>query len=298
MPAVLRAVPVGNISAQHGAGDTRTAIDDAEPEARLSWCQAVRSLEEDRDPGDFPIAKKRSRRTGDHQKHESAGTEHRPQRVLQGHLSSRCLGSCLLDEPRPPWILQGGEDDYREDQSGQTNDQERVSPPHRVCQQPAYEHPEERADGNSQGIEGKRRCPFGRFDEIGNQGVRGGCTACFTNAHADPCQQKLGEILRQSAQGRHRRPDRQRPADEPWSVGGRTVREPCNRQSEHGVEQRECQPGHQSDLRVAQAELHADRFGENIDDLPIDEIEDIDDQQDPQCNPHRPTGLPFCRRRH
>src|SRR3546814_12654250 len=33
---------------------------------------------------------------------------------------------------------------------------------------------------------------------------------------------------------------------------------------------------------VGQAEVRLDRLGQDVDDLPVEEIEDIDDQQDPQ----------------
>ena len=93
-------------------------------------------------------------------------------------------------------------------------------------------------------------------------------------------------------------PDRQRAADQPGAVGRCPVREPRDRQAEHGVEQREGETGHQTDLRIAQPQFEPDRFGKDIDDLPVDEIEDIDDQQDPQGNPDRSAGLPCCRSRH
>ena len=51
------------------------------------------------------------------------------------------------------------------------------------------------------------------------------------------------------------------------------------------IEEREGQTGQQADRGIVEHQVAGDRFGQDIDDLPVEEIEDIDDQQDPQ---HRP----------
>ena len=52
--------------------------------------------------------------------------------------------------------------------------------------------------------------------------------------------------------------------------------------AEAGVEEREGEPAEQAHLRVVDAELFLDRRGEDADDLPVDEVEGVDDEQEPQ----------------
>jgi hypothetical protein len=111
--------------------------------------------------------------------------------------------------------------------------------------------------------------------------------ARFPHADADPCQEQLGEILGQAGNGRHAGPHRERRSYDQRPAAGRAVGIARDGDPQHGIEQRKSQPGHQSDLRVAQPQFEPDRFGQDVDDLPVDEIEDVDDQQDPQHCPRR-----------
>src|SRR3546814_12344364 len=56
----------------------------------------------------------------------------------------------------------------------------------------------------------------------------------------------------------------------------------CDRNAEQRIEDRERRPREQAEFGVGQAEVRLDRLGQDVDDLPVEEIEDIDDQQDPQ----------------
>ncbi len=120
----------------------------------------------------------------------------------------------------------------------------------------------------------------------------------LADAHPDPRQQQLPEILRQPAQRRHPRPYRKCDGDEAGAMGGRAVGETGDRYAQHRVEQRKGQPGHQPDLGVIQIQIACNRLGQDVDDLAVDEIEDIDRQQDPQghpCRLHSCAGAAFCR---
>src|SRR3546814_2617066 len=55
-----------------------------------------------------------------------------------------------------------------------------------------------------------------------------------------------------------------------------------DRNAEQRIEDRERRPREQAEFGVGQAEVRLDRLGQDVDDLPVEEIEDIDDQQDPQ----------------
>jgi hypothetical protein len=55
-----------------------------------------------------------------------------------------------------------------------------------------------------------------------------------------------------------------------------------DRNTEHGIEKREGEPRHHAKLPVGKVQLILDRLGEDRDDLPVEEIEDIDDQQNRQ----------------
>ena len=258
----------------------------------------MRALEKDRDPGDLAIGKECSGRAGYQQQDESARTEHRLEGRAHRHLFGTLLCGVGMHHSGPSRILEQHEHDDGERDSRKADDQERVAPPHRVGKQATDEHAQQRPDRDTERIEGKRRSALGGFDHVRDQRMRRRCATRLAYPHADPREQQLDEVLRQPAQRGHGRPDRQRAADQPGAVGRCPVREPRDRQAEHGVEQREGETGHQADLRIAQPQFEPDRFGKDIDDLPVDEIEDIDDQQDPQGNPDRSAGLPCCRSRH
>jgi hypothetical protein len=75
-----------------------------------------------------------------------------------------------------------------------------------------------------------------------------------------------------------------------------------NGNAQHSIKQRERQTGHQPDLRIAQPQIILDRFGKDVDDLPVEEIEDVNDQQRPQQGAGRIAPLrrggrhPHCAR--
>ena len=297
MAAVLGAPAIGDITAQDRAGDARPAIDQPEPQPGFTRGQPVRALEEDRDPGHLAVGEEGRGRTCRHQQDEGARAEHCLERGLHRHLFGRLLRTGL-HHPGAAGVLQIGEDDHGQRNAGKPDDQEGVAPPDRIGKQAADQHAQQRADGDAERVEGQRGGALGGFDHIRDQRMRRRRATRLAHAHANPRQQQLDEILRQSAQGSHGRPDRQRTADQPWPVGGRAIRETRDRQAQDRVEQCEGQARHQADLRIAQTQFEPDRLGQDVDDLPIDEIEDVNYQKDPQGNPDRSTSLPCCRSRH
>ena len=107
--------------------------------------------------------------------------------------------------------------------------------------------------------------------------MRGGRTTGLAYAHTDTRKQQLNEVLRKPASCGHHRPKRQRPCDQPYSIALWPVGIAGYGNTQERVENGKGQPRHQADLGVAQFQVTADVLRKNVDDLPVEKIEDIDD---------------------
>ena len=112
----------------------------------------------------------------------------------------------------------------------------------------------------------------------------------LANADAQPGQEDRPEALGEAGQRREAAPDRQRYRDHPASAG--LVCDPGQRHRQRGIEQGKGDAAEQPHLGVAQAKIGLDRAGQDRQDLPVDEIEDIDKQQHAQrdIGRGRPAG--------
>ena len=110
----------------------------------------------------------------------------------------------------------------------------------------------------------------------------------FADADADAREEQLPEILRQPAQRRHQRPDDDARGDDALAV--HAIREPADRNAERRVEDGEREALQQADLRVRHLQVAFDRLDQQRDDLPIDEGEDVEEQQRDDEIPAVPLG--------
>ena len=101
--------------------------------------------------------------------------------------------------------------------------------------------------------------------------------AGLADADPGPDKEQLREILRGAAQRGHAAPDCYGERNDiPAHAGVGPAR---NWYSQGGVDGCECDTGQHAELDIAQAEIGNDCFAKNVDDLPIEEIEDVNDRE-------------------
>src|SRR5439155_14578619 len=96
--------------------------------------------------------------------------------------------------------------------------------------------------------------------------------------HAETEQEQLGEAGHGAAQRREAAPDRERTRDYRASAGA--VGKVSERHAQDGIKQGESQAADRSKFSVAQMQVGFDRLGEDSQDLPVEEIEDIGEEQE------------------
>jgi len=109
--------------------------------------------------------------------------------------------------------------------------------------------------------------------------VRRRAAARLADGDADAREQELDVVLREAAQGRHARPDRQRRRDDrPPRTG---IRQARDGDAEAHIEDREGETGQEAELLVGKQHLLLDRLLQDDQQLPVDEVERVDDRE--QC---------------
>jgi hypothetical protein len=117
--------------------------------------------------------------------------------------------------------------------------------------------------------------------------VRGRAAGGLSDADAHPRQRELREALRQPGDRRHRAP--QRGAGRDHAAPHAAVGEARDRDAGEGVEHREGPAGEEAHRGVGDAEVALDGLQQDREDLAVDEVEDVDDEQQPE-HPARAGG--------
>src|SRR4030095_13212741 len=97
---------------------------------------------------------------------------------------------------------------------------------------------------------------------------------------ADARGRELRESPREPRRRRHGAPDREPDGDD--GPARAAIREPRDRDAGRGVEERERDPREEAHRGVADPEILLDRLEQNREDLPVDEVEDVDDEEEPE----------------
>uniref|UniRef100_A0A0N4ZGW3 LigA n=1 Tax=Parastrongyloides trichosuri TaxID=131310 RepID=A0A0N4ZGW3_PARTI len=133
-------------------------------------------------------------------------------------------------------------------------------------------------NAESVGRQGPRPLRFGKI--VRNQGIGRGHPARLADAHAHPAQEQRAEAARHAAQGGEAGPDGQGAGHDPHPA--EAVRQPGDGDRQGRIQQGESQAAQQAELSVAEVELRLQRRGQDADDLPVQEVQHIDEDQDPQ----------------
>jgi hypothetical protein len=124
--------------------------------------------------------------------------------------------------------------------------------------------------------------------------VRRRAAGGLADAHADPRDREVAEAPREARGRGHHAPGGAAHGDD--RAPDAPVGEARDRDAGEGVEHREGAAGQEAHRRVGDAELAADRLDQDREDLAVDEVEDVDDEQEPE-DPARlgPPGRGRCR---
>ena len=142
---------------------------------------------------------------------------------------------------------------------------------------PAEQRGQHSAQRHTQRIDRYRRGAAGRLEIVGDQRLRRRGATRLADAHPDAEQEQAKERGGKTAQGGKQAPYRNRNGDDHHPVV--PFSQPRNRNAEEGVEHRKGRPTKQAHLPVLQPEAGLDRFGQDVDDGTVDEVEHIDQQQ-------------------
>jgi hypothetical protein len=107
--------------------------------------------------------------------------------------------------------------------------------------------------------------------------VRRRASAGFADAYTDPRHRELGKAPRERGERGHAAPHEQREADD--RAPRAAVRPARDGDAEERVEQRERQAGEQAQRRVRELELLLDVLLQDREDLPVDEVQHVDEHE-------------------
>ena len=122
--------------------------------------------------------------------------------------------------------------------------------------------------------------------------MRGRAAAGLTNTDPYPRQQQLQIILRQTADRRHKTPDKQRQRDDVAAITA--IRPAGNGNTGSDVKQGESEPGQQTQLAVTQAQIGLDRLLQNGQQLAVDKVKGVYQSQNAQGIPGATVGTIGC----
>ena len=122
-----------------------------------------------------------------------------------------------------------------------------------------------------------------RHERIGRRNA-----ARFAETHRHARDDELRIVGGQAARHRGAAPDRARERQHPDSVG--LVRDPADRNCDEAIEEREIESADQAELAVGDMEAVLNGFCENRQELPVQEIQHIDETQHAEHEPRSRIG--------
>ncbi len=150
------------------------------------------------------------------------------------------------------------------------------------------------AERDAEREDGQRPGPSVRREIIGDQRVGGRHAAGFADTDAQPEEEQLAEAGGGAAQRGEGAPHGNRAGDHPAAAGA--VGQHRQWHAEHRVENGEGNSADRPELGIGQLEIGDDRTGEDAEDLPVEEIEDVGEQQQGEndIGPRAMGPLPCC----
>ena len=179
-----------------------------------------------------------------------------------------------------------------EQEAGGACDDEGGPPPVGIEDETARRQSDERSKRDPHVVEGQRRGSLFERRVVNDQRGCRWCQSSLADTDANPHGQQHDEALRLSAQDREHAPHCHRHADDPRPVA--CLGQPRDGNAGNGIEQGEREAAHHSDLPIGKVQLVLDRLGQDIDHLPIKEIQDRRNQKDGNREPPIANRLRLC----
>lgn len=143
-------------------------------------------------------------------------------------------------------------------------------------------------DRGAEIVDAERRAAAAGGKIVGDDRVGRRDTAGLTEAYGHPRGGKLGVGHGKAAGHRRTAPDRAGERQHPDPVG--LVGDPAHGNGDEGIEYPEIEPADQAELAVGDVQAVLYRFGEDREELPVEEIQHIDEAQHPEHNPGALAG--------
>ena len=164
--------------------------------------------------------------------------------------------------------------------AGQAGGIERHPPAIVLVDVAADEIAEEDAEIGADGVDAERARALVLVEEIGDHRLRGGRAGGFADADADPRQRQRRRRSRHAAQHRHRAPERKGDRDDVAAV--EPVGDARDGNAEQRIEQHEAEAREQAHHGVAELKLLLDRLDQDVEDRAVEEVQRVDDGEQPQ----------------
>ena len=229
------------------------------------------------------------RRAGERDEQEDRAGEEHPDRRAERRLGRRHIalgGAGRHVQPAAARLAHHQPDDQGRRDADRADRDEGVAPAIGRGDRGAEGHAERLADGRADIEQAERGAARAGREIVGDDRIGGRHAAGLADPDRHPRQHELRIV------GGHAAGDG-RPA--PQGAGERQhlhaigpVGQPAHRDRDHAVEQREIEPADQAELAVAEAELVPDRLGQDRQQLPVQEIQHVDEAQDAE---HEPGAL-------
>ena len=162
-------------------------------------------------------------------------------------------------------------DDHGEDQSGNADEHQRAAPADRFAREAGNECADRGADRRLRGEYRERARAAVLRKQIRHHRHRRRTAARFTDRDAGARQRQRQKSGHRTLQQRHRAPERERHRDD--AAARFSIGESRDRNLRQRVENAERGAGEQTELRIGQLQILADRYQQQVDDGAIDDVE-------------------------
>ena len=174
---------------------------------------------------------------------------------------------------------------YRQHQPGRAQQVEAVTPSDRRPQETSNQQARARTDRHAQVIQRDRQPQLPGLEPVCQQRCRRWGQCRFPHPDQGAGQRQRQEPARRAAGRSQQAPQGDRHRDQPPAV--HPVGQHPHEQPGCGIEDQEEQPGQQAVLGITQAQFGFDEIGEAGQQLPIDEVQNVDNGQQRQQPPAR-----------
>ena len=214
--------------------------------------------------------------TGDGQDQGRAVAQRKTQ--LRRQFAKRLTGRICGDtgDPAARWLAEE-EHHHRQQQPGTTQEVEAVPPADGRAEVADDQQARADTDGHAHVVDARRQSQPARRKLVAEQGHGRRRHDRLANADEHAWQRQRDEAAGHPRQRRQRTPRRQPGGNQPGAVVD--VGQGAHEEAHGRIEHQEYQSGQQSELGIGEAEVRHDEVGETREQLPVDEVHDIEQRE-------------------